>query len=123
MNNYIHPLQQAAAHRTPAQHTKKVTGTPFKTILNDASTSTDVKVSKHAKERLTERNISINDAKWQTIGNKMQEAKEKGITDALVLTDEAALIVSTKNNTVVTALHQDEAAEKIFTNINGTILI
>ena len=46
-----------------------------------------------------------------------------GVTDSLVLTKEAALVVSAKNNTVITAMGRDEASSQIFTNINGTILI
>ncbi|WP_430785923.1 TIGR02530 family flagellar biosynthesis protein [Virgibacillus flavescens] len=92
----------------------------FKDALADAQT---VKISRHAQERLQERNIMINDEQWQTISEKMVEAKSKGITDSLVVTDNAALLVSTKNNTVVTAMNREEATNKIFTNINGTILI
>lgn len=94
--------------------------TPFKDVL---STFTDVKVSKHAEARLQERNIEIHENKWTQIAEKMQEAKAKGVTDALVHFDDVALIVNAKNNTVITALHQKEATEKIFTNINGTILL
>jgi len=123
MNNYIHPLQQQALKKPVSTPSKKdTTVNDFKKMLHHASKG-NVKVSKHAGERLTERNIQINDATWQLIENKMQAAKQKGISDALVITDEAALVVSTKNNTVVTALHQDEAKDKIFSNINGTILI
>lgn len=92
----------------------------FKDVLAEAQT---LKISKHAKERLQERNIIINEQQWQTINKKMDEAKSKGITDSLVVTNNAALLVSTKNNTVVTAMNRDEASERIFTNINGTILI
>src|SRR5699024_10419915 len=121
MNNYIHPLQQQALKKpvyTPSK--KDTTVNDFKKMLHHASKD-NVKVSKHAGERSTERKMQSNDATWQVIENKMQAAKQKGMSDALVITDEAALVVSTKNNTVVTALHQDEAKDKIFSNINGTI--
>ncbi|WP_106497620.1 TIGR02530 family flagellar biosynthesis protein [Lentibacillus sp. Marseille-P4043] len=99
--------------------TKQSSSANFKDILSDVQ----VKVSKHAKERLNERNITIHENEWQQITTKMAEAKQKGVTDSLVLTKDAALLVSTKNNTVVTAMNRDEATSKIFTNINGTILI
>ena len=41
----------------------------------------------------------------------------------LVVAGDVALVVNTKNNTIVTALHSNEATDKIFTNINGTIII
>src|SRR5699024_6691655 len=123
MNNYIHPLQQRALKKSVSTPSKKdTTVNDCKKMLHHASKG-KVKVSKHAGERRTERNSQINDATWQLIENEMQAAKKKGVCDALVITDEGALVVSTKNNTVVTALHQDEAKDKIFSNINGTILI
>ncbi|WP_026570359.1 MULTISPECIES: TIGR02530 family flagellar biosynthesis protein [Sediminibacillus] len=82
-----------------------------------------LKVSKHAKQRMNERNIAIDSELWQKITAKVGEAKQKGITDSLVLTDHAALLVSTKNNTVVTAMDRSEAGSRIFTNINGTIVM
>lgn len=121
MNHYIHPLQQHAISKTtqlPKQTKKPETN--FQTFLKQA---TELKISKHAQERMMERNIKLNDEQWQLIRSKVFEAKQKGVTDALVVVDDATLIVSAKNNTVVTALNKDEANNKIFTNINGTILL
>lgn len=80
-------------------------------------------LSKHARQRLEQRGITINEAKWEQIGAKVNEAKKMGVKDSLVLIDEAALIVSAKNNTVITAMNRQEAAAQIFTNINGTIVM
>jgi|SRR5690625_618434 len=121
MNKYIHPLQHSFfPNQKVTTPVKKESKQTFKQVLTDV---TNVKVSKHAKMRLQEREIHINNEKWQQISEKMNEAKAKGVTDALVVMDEVALVVSTKNNTVVTALHHKEAADKIFTNINGTIIM
>src|SRR5699024_942930 len=96
MNHYIDRLQQEPLKKPVSHRSKKdTTVNDFKKMLHHASKG-NVKVSKHAGERLTERNIQINDATWQLIENKMQAAKQKGISDALVITDEAALVVSTK---------------------------
>lgn len=81
------------------------------------------KISKHAQLRMKERNIEISDQKWSQIHSKLQEAKAKGVTDSLVVMDTAALLVSIKNNTVVTAMDRNEADSQLFTNINGTILM
>lgn len=93
----------------------------FEKILKDTQQS--LTISKHAEARLSERNIKITDMKWQQIAEQVSLAKGKGVTDSLVLTDEAALVVSAKNQTVITAMDRKEATERIFTNINGTILI
>ncbi len=120
MNKYIHPIQPHQMQHPLPKQSRQVSATPFKDIL---STYTDVTVSKHAKARMQERNIAIHEKKWAQIAEKMKEAKAKGVTDALVHFDDVALIVNAKNNTVITALHQEEATDKIFTNINGTILL
>ena len=91
----------------------------FKTLLEEQ----ELKISKHASERLKERNITIDKTQWQTINEKVKEAKQKGVTNSLVVLNDATLVVSAKNNTVVTAMNVEEARERIFTNINGTILL
>lgn len=96
----------------------------FKDVLNkQINTEQALKVSKHAEKRLQDRGIMIDDQKWSMISAKIQEAKTKGVNDSLVVLKDAALVVSAKNNTVITALDRNEAKTQIFTNINGTIII
>lgn len=87
------------------------------------NTSSQLKISKHAKTRLEERNIFINPQQWSKIEEKIAKAKGMGVHDSLVIMKDAALIVSAKNNTVITAMDIAEAKSQIFTNINGTILM
>ena len=82
-----------------------------------------IQISKHAKVRMEQRGISISKKTWDEIGKRVNEAKGKGVKDSLVILKDAALIVSAKNQTVITALDREEAYSQIFTNINGTILI
>lgn len=82
-----------------------------------------LKISKHATERLNERNIDISEGEWQQITEKVFEAKDKGVNQPLVLLDQAALVVSAKNATVITVLDRNEAREQLFTNIDGTIIL
>ncbi|WP_042144823.1 TIGR02530 family flagellar biosynthesis protein [Paucisalibacillus sp. EB02] len=122
MDHRIHQVPRQHALQFPATQNPK-TNNPsldFKTILQEQQ---ELKVSKHASERLQERNIQLNDRQWQLIQDKVTEAKQKGVTDSLVVMNNTALLVSTKNNTVVTAMNLEEASNRIFTNINGTILI
>lgn len=83
----------------------------------------ELKISKHASERMQERNIEISQQQWQQITDKVFEARDKGVKQPLVLTDQAALIVSAKNATVITAMDRYEAKSQLFTNIDGTILL
>jgi len=91
--------------------------------LNKAVQPAELKISKHATERLAERGITISDAEWAHITDKVNEAKSKGIKDSLVLMDQAALIISAKNATVITAMDRMEAKDQLFTNIDGTIVL
>lgn len=104
------------------QSTEQVSKQSFMDHLKQA-TGDELKISKHASERLNERNISITDREWQQISEKVFEAKNKGVKQPLVLLDQAALIVSAKNATVITALDRNEAKQQLFTNIDGTILL
>lgn len=122
MDHRIHqtPSHQALQIPTTPKAKPTVQGLNFNSILKEQQ---ELKVSKHASDRLQERNIQLNDTQWKIINEKVTEAKEKGVTDSLVVMNNAALLVSAKNNTVVTAMNLDEASNRIFTNINGTILI
>lgn len=118
--NY-HPLAQI---NQPVKKQVETNGASFKDLLGTIhSDDSTLKISKHAEKRLNERNIKIDQELWQRIEQKVNEAKVKGVHDSLVVTDQAALIVSAKNNTVITAMDRAEASSQIFTNINGTILI
>ncbi len=111
------PLQLPKTKKSRAAQPKQ----SFQEVLNQQAEG--LKLSKHAKIRLQERNIHIQDKQWQDITSKVTEAKTKGVTDSLVLTKEAALVVSTKNQTVITAMGRQEASSQIFTNIDGTIVM
>ncbi|WKB34862.1 TIGR02530 family flagellar biosynthesis protein [Terrilactibacillus sp. S3-3] len=95
----------------------------FKQLLNSELDQAPVTISKHAKQRLVDRHINISPVKWEQIHQKMQEASKMGISDSLVLTKEAALVVNAHKNTVITAMNLKEAKTHIFTNINGTIVL
>ncbi|WP_227935815.1 TIGR02530 family flagellar biosynthesis protein [Alkalihalobacillus deserti] len=98
--------------------------TSFNQLLERQIHNTNqLKVSKHAQHRMDMRGIEFSAEKWLTIQDKVKEAKQKGVKDSLVITNNAALIVSAQNDTVITVLNRDEAQSQIFTNINGTILI
>lgn len=121
------PIQHQPLTPTPLQKRKlstPVKGQPFSTHFNEALKGSEkLTISKHAKARLVERDITISEHRWQQIEEKVHEARSLGVKESLVLLDDAALIVSAKNNTVITAMNRQEATKQIFTNINGTIVL
>ena len=75
----------------------------------------ELKFSKHAMNRLSDRSITLTE-------DGVSQAGEKGIRDSLVLVDSLAFIVNVPNKTVVTAMDQEDASEHIFTNIDGAVI-
>ncbi|SER06474.1 flagellar operon protein [Gracilibacillus ureilyticus] len=119
MNTKIHALHHPVIPgNQTAKHVK--TNSNFSELLQQES---KLNISKHAQQRMDARNILINDEKWSQMETKISEAKQKGIKESLVLMENAAFIVNVNNNTVITAMERAETKSKIFTNINGTILI
>lgn len=82
----------------------------------------ELKFSRHADNRLAERNISLTGEQIKRLEDGTDKARQKGINESLVLLDELAFIVNIKNNTVVTAMNQGEN-DAIFTNIDGAVII
>ena len=101
---------------------------PFEEVLRQKKVqsvldNSSLKFSKHAVNRLSDRNIYLTDAQSVRLENGVKQASEKGIKESLVLVDSLAFIVNVPNKTVVTALDQTEANSNIFTNIDGAVII
>lgn len=82
-----------------------------------------LKFSNHAIERMQSRGISYSPQDLTRLGEAVQKAAAKGSKDTLVLMDQSALIVSVKNNTVVTVMDKNALKENVFTNIDSTIVM
>ncbi|TFB23208.1 flagellar protein [Filobacillus milosensis] len=123
MNNKINPIHHQQLPLTPKTKPVKQNSPAqsFKSFLDTANQQ--VKISNHAQKRLDERNIQIQDSKWNQISEKMTEAKKKGVTDSVIVLKDAVLVASTKNNTIITAMDRNEAQSQLVTNINGTIIL
>ena len=101
---------------------------PFEEVLRRKQSQSvmeqsELKFSKHAVNRLSDRNIALTDAQNVRLENGVKQASEKGITESLVLIDSLAFIVNVPNKTVVTAMDQAETNSNIFTNIDGAVII
>ena len=95
----------------------------FAEVLTEKKTEEAVpKFSKHASNRLNERNIELSDKVMGRLRAGMQAAGQKGINESLVMVDQLAFIVNVKNQTVITALDGDEQKGNVFTNIDGAVI-
>ncbi|MCQ2523929.1 MAG: flagellar protein [Lachnospiraceae bacterium] len=91
-----------------------------KSLVNEPK---ELKFSKHAANRLVDRNISLTAEQMGRLEDGAMKAHAKGIKESLVIVDSLAFIVNIPNNTVVTALDQAESNENVFTNIDGAVII
>ncbi len=88
----------------------------------DSSRETTLKFSKHASNRLADRNIELTKEQMDRLTEGTNKAGSKGIKDSLVMVDHLAFIVNIPKNTVITAMDQSQADENIFTNIDGAVI-
>ncbi|MBE5890547.1 MAG: flagellar protein [Lachnospiraceae bacterium] len=88
----------------------------------EPTSTSNIKFSKHAENRLAERNITLTEEQTVRLEDGVNQADEKGIKDSLVLVDSLAFIVNVPNRTVVTAMDQAETQSNIFTNIDGAVI-
>lgn len=82
-----------------------------------------LKFSAHALQRLNDRQIKLDQQTMLRMNNAIDKAAAKGVQDTLVLTKDAALIVSVKNRTVVTAMDRNSLDGNVFTNIDGAVIV
>lgn len=92
----------------------------FSSILSD-KLEENVKFSKHANSRLESRNINLSREQLNRLNLGVEKARTKKINESLVMMDNIAFIVNVKNNTVVTAIDQNE--DNVFTNIDGAVIV
>ncbi len=99
-------------------------GQSFQDVLSKVkSSSEEVKLSKHAKIRLEQRNISLTEADMKKIDEAINKADKKGIKDALILMDNKAFVANVKNKTIITASTNEQLKENVFTNIDGAVIV
>lgn len=117
-NSRVHDLL-IGQPTTPSVQPKKVEGGPdFAAVLQDR-----LKVSGHAQTRMQSRNIELGPAQWNRVLEGVDRAAAKGAKESLVMVDNAALVVSIKNRTVITAVDQQHLKENVFTNIDSAVIV
>ncbi len=128
--NSISIEQAAATYLQNAPESLKgkrsVEGKSFADILNQKSEELNglskVRFTKHAAERLVDRNIELSDEQLQRLTKGTEEAGSKGIDSSLVMVDDLAFIVNTGSKTVVTAMDPGNNDKNVFTNIDGAVI-
>jgi len=116
----IRPLTCDATNVSKSAMTGKNFANIFKNAIQDRH---EIKFSKHAQARMTERNINLSQSEMDRISDAVNKADTKGIKDSLILLDKLALIVNVPSKTIVTTLDEKSIKENIFTNIDGAVIL
>ncbi|WP_224983765.1 TIGR02530 family flagellar biosynthesis protein [Geomonas agri] len=96
-------------------------GTPFAQVLDQKLPGQPVRLSQHAQERLKSRGITLSDADMKQLEGAVDSVAQKGGKESLILMGDAALVVSVKNRTVVTAMDRQGMKGNVFTNIDSAV--
>lgn len=95
--------------------------TPFAQVLDQKLPGQPVKLSQHAQERLRSRGITLSDADMKQLEGAVDSVAQKGGKESLIMMGDAALVVSVKNRTVVTAMDRQGMKGNVFTNIDSAV--
>jgi len=123
-NSQIQKLSQLQEAQKRQQNIAKSTGTPsFKEVLENkvAQSESPIKFSSHAEKRLQSRDIEMTPDVMNRLSSAVAKAKEKGAQETLMIFENFSLIVSVKNNTVITAMDNSGMRENVFTNIDSAV--
>jgi len=90
----------------------------FAGILQD-KLSNSVKFSGHAMERLKERGIKLGETDLAKLEGAVSSVAAKGGNESLIMVGDAALLVSVKNRTVITAFDRNNLEGNVFTKIDS----
>jgi flagellar operon protein len=133
MNKITPAVNNGSLHKTHERMSGPGTASPasgwtgkgkgFAEVLKDQQVNMQVKLSAHAQERLKQQNISISSQDIDLISNAVQRAEKKGSRESLMLLRDLALVVSINNRTVITAVDKTRQKERIFTNIDSTVIL
>jgi flagellar operon protein len=122
---FPNPVQPGSTGRVQPQKPAETatTDSPFAKVLDQKLPTTGVKFSQHAQERLKSRNINFSANDIARLEGAVNNVAQKGGKESLVMMGDAALVVSIKNRTVVTALDRMQMQGNVFTNIDSAVVL
>jgi flagellar operon protein len=98
-------------------------GADFDAVLREKlADGAELRFSAHALRRLESHGIQVTAEEKQLIEDGVRSAAHKGARESLLVTDRFALVVSVTNRTVITARHNDDLDDGVFTNIDSAVI-
>jgi len=94
----------------------------FDKILDQKLPGQPVRLSQHGLERLKSRGITLSDADMKQLAGAVDSVAQKGGKESLIMMGDAALVVSVKNRTVVTAMDRQGMKGNVLANIDSAVV-
>ena len=117
-------VQGVGPRAAPPKPERRVAHTPFSDLLAQAQRANSaLRFSAHAMQRLDERNITLSEPAKAALQHGLERAAAKGSRETLLLTEDAAFVVSVPNRTVITAVPRAELEDAVFTNIDSAVVV
>lgn len=111
-------------YQKPKTQVKEEPEVDFNAILMDKiKANSSIDFSKHAVNRVVERNIDLSPSNLERLNNGVELARAKGLNEPLILVDRTAFIVNVNNNKVITTISEENLKNNVITNIDGTVIV
>lgn len=116
------PIQPAGPGQSKTNRPTRGQAGAFDQFLQQAQKNSAIKFSAHAQSRMAARGISFDAGQMQRLDQALNRVEAKGGRDSLVMLDNTALVVSVKNETVVTVVDSDQLKNSVFTQIDSAVI-
>ena len=126
VSNYQRPIDliDIAQRGGTAVSRERIDGESFKDMFSrELAAQRNITFSKHARERLYSRGVELSESDVNRIADAINKAETKGSRDTLILSDQAAFVVSVKDRTIVTAFDTNNLREGVVTSIDSAIIL
>jgi flagellar operon protein len=118
-----------APQEKPGIDKKIQTETDFKKVFDQEllhkqeATENALRFSNHAQARIQSRSIPWDVEMEKRVLSGIEAAGSKGSREALILAGGIAFIANVKSKTIITAMDSEQLKQKVFTNIDSTVLV
>lgn len=117
------PTRPIAPSKPTTQTQKSAAKAGFQSILDAALAERPLHFSKHATERIEQRQIALSTQDVERLAKAVTSAANKGSRDSLILMNKTAFVINVPNRTVVTAVDEEHMLDKVFTNIDSAVVL
>ncbi len=118
----VSPARPQGQVRKPQPQNQAVGGSFDQLLQKQVDQQSGVKFSKHAVDRMHSRGIQFSPGQLERLENAVSQVEAKGGRESLVMIDDTALVVSVKNDTVVTVVDKSQLKNNVFTKIDSAVI-